>query len=373
VTDIRIPLCDLRIEHEDIAAVRRTLETGWLTMGPATAEVEGRLAERLGVRHAIATASGTAALQLAFLAAGVGAADEVIVPAITFVATAAAVRHCGATAVCADVLGEHDLGIDPGDVEARLTDRTVAVCAMHYAGYPARVEELRALCDARGIRLIEDSAHHPDLPPVGDAACLSFFTNKVLACGEGGLVATDDDELARDVRIRRAHGLVHDTWARHQRPEATYDVAELGFNFRIDDMRASLLASRLTRLDEDLAARRALVRHYRARLATVQGVRMPYEDADVDRSACYAMPILVDEPERRDAIRARLRADHGIQTSVLYPPLHELTARPAIARGPLERAETLAQRQVTLPLYAHMTMAQVDEVVDALDAVVASD
>jgi dTDP-4-amino-4,6-dideoxygalactose transaminase len=127
VTDIRIPLCDLRIEDEDIAAVRRTLESGWLTMGPATAEVEQRMAERLGVRHAIATSSGTAALQLAFLAAGAGPGDEVIVPAITFVATAAAVRHCGGTAVCADVLGDDDLGLDPADVEARLTDRTVAV------------------------------------------------------------------------------------------------------------------------------------------------------------------------------------------------------------------------------------------------------
>src|SRR4051812_45973344 len=160
-------------------------------MGPRTEEFEDAFAEHLGARHAIATSSGTAALHLAYLAAGVGPGDEVVVPSITFVAGAAAARYCGATPVLAEVTGQHDLGLDPDDVAKRLTARTKAVCAVHYAGYRADVERLRSLCDGHGVTLVEDSAHHPSGTPTGLAACHSFFSNKVLSCGEGGVVATD--------------------------------------------------------------------------------------------------------------------------------------------------------------------------------------
>src|SRR3954452_2571842 len=156
-----VPLYDLRLEPEDIRAVMEVLESGWLTLGPRTHAFEAAFAEHLGVRHAVALSSCTAALHLAYLAAGVGPGDEVIVPAITFVASAAAVRYCGATPVLADVLGQHDLGVDPDHVARRVTPRTKAVCAVHYAGYPADVVRLRQLCDAHGVALIEDSAHHP--------------------------------------------------------------------------------------------------------------------------------------------------------------------------------------------------------------------
>src|SRR3954468_1466352 len=164
-----VPLFDLRLDPEDIEAVMEVLRSGWLTMGPRTKEFEEAFAEHLGVRHAVALSSCTAALHLAYLAAGVGPGDEVVVPAITFVAGAAAARYCGAEPVLADVIGQQDLSLDPEDAVARISDRTKAVCAVHYAGYPAPLERLKALCEERGIALIEDSAHNPVLRPEGAA------------------------------------------------------------------------------------------------------------------------------------------------------------------------------------------------------------
>src|ERR1700761_4922246 len=154
-----LPLFDLELQPQDLEAVAETLRSGWLTLGPRTAAFEELFAEHLGAKHAVAVNSCTAALHLAYLAAGVGPGDEVIVPAQTFVATAAAVRHCGGTPVIADIVGRRDFSLSLEEVEAKLTSRTRAVCVVHYAGYPADVEALRALCDARGIALIEDAAH----------------------------------------------------------------------------------------------------------------------------------------------------------------------------------------------------------------------
>src|SRR4051812_24170488 len=157
-----LPLFDLQLQPQDLEAVAETLRSGWLTLGPRTAEFEQAFAEHLGARHAVAVSSCTAALHLAYLAAGVGPGDDVIVPAMTFAATAAAAIYCGATPVFADIAGPHDLSLDPADVAARIGPRTKAVCVVHFAGYPAAVAELRALCDERGIALIEDVAHAPD-------------------------------------------------------------------------------------------------------------------------------------------------------------------------------------------------------------------
>jgi len=188
-TSPSVPLFDLRVEPEDLAAVERVLRSGRLEAGEEAEAFEREFAERLGVRHAVLVSSCTAALQLAYLTAGVGPGDEVIVPSYTFAATAASVYACGGRPVFADVAGPHDLGLDPADVEARITPRTKAVCAVHFGGYPAAVDELRTLCDAHGLAFLEDSAHAPLTPPHGLSAAYSFFSNKVLSAGEGGLLA----------------------------------------------------------------------------------------------------------------------------------------------------------------------------------------
>ena len=198
-----LPLFDLQLQPQDLEAVAETLRSGWLTLGPRTAEFEQAFAAHLGARHAIALSNCTAALHLAYLAAGAGPGDEVIVPSFTFAATAAAALYCGATPVFAEIVSRSNPSLDPEDVERRITPRTKAVCVVHYAGYAAAADRLKELCDAHGIPLIEDVAHAPSatlggrkLGTWGLAGAFSFFSNKVLSVGEGGLLCTDSDEVA---------------------------------------------------------------------------------------------------------------------------------------------------------------------------------
>jgi dTDP-4-amino-4,6-dideoxygalactose transaminase len=368
-----VPLFDLRLDPEDIEAVMEVLRSGWLTMGPKTAEFEETFAAHLGVRHAVAVSSCTAALHLAYLAAGVGPGDEVVVPAMTFAATAAAAIYCGARPVFADILGPHDLSLDPEDVSAKITPKTKAVCVVHFAGYPAPVQELRSLCDARGIALIEDAAHAPDadvdgkmLGTWGLAGAFSFFSNKVLACGEGGLVATDDDGVAALARSLRSQGMSSGSWSRFTGRTDSYDAVGLGFNYRLDEPRAALLLSRLRRLESDVARRRALTKAYRAKLARVPGLSVPYADSAVDHSTCYVMPTVVEDESRRDAVRRFMR-DRGVQTSLFYPAIHEFTAyRERFGAVSLLRSEHIARAEITVPLFPEMDEPTQDRVVAAL-------
>ena len=371
----RIPVFDVRLSEDEIDAVAETLRSGWLTMGPRTQQFEAEFAEHLGVPHAISLSSCTAALHLAYLAAGVGPGDEVVVPGITFVATAAAARYCGAEPVLAEIQGDHDLGLDPDDVAVRIGPRTKAVCAVHYGGYAAPLEPLRRLCDEHGLALIEDAAHSPsaELPGGGAklgthglAGVFSFFSNKIISCGEGGLLATHDDRVAEQVRSRRSHAMTSGTWDRHRGHAMGYDVLDVGFNYRMDEPRAALLSARLSGLEEDIAQRRLLTHRYRQLLAGVDGISIPYTPEQVDVSSCYVMPVVVDDPELRDPLRALLADRFGVQTTVLYPSINEFTAYSADGVAPLPRCERAARTQLTLPLYPHLGEERQDRVVAAL-------
>jgi dTDP-4-amino-4,6-dideoxygalactose transaminase len=374
-----IPLFDLRLSPENLEAVAEALRSGWLTMGPRTKEFERAFADHLGCGHAVAVSSCTAALHLAYLAAGVGPGDEVIVPSYTFAATASAAIYCGARPVFCDIVGQRDLGIDPAEVERLVTDRTKAVCAVHFAGYPAAVDLLAELCEERGIALIEDTAHAPSstlhgrkLGTFGLAGAFSFFSNKVLSVGEGGLLATDSDEVAARARSLRSNGMSSNTWDRHTQRTDTYDIYELGFNYRIDDPRAALLLSRLKTIEQDIARRRELVLEYRRRLAPIEGLSVPYEDDRVADSSCYVMPIMLAEPGRQGAFRRALRDRHGVQTSLLYPAIHEFSEyRRRFPGVSLPRTELAARTEVTIPLYPHMTAEQQERVISAVQEAVA--
>jgi dTDP-4-amino-4,6-dideoxygalactose transaminase len=377
MTGDTIPLFDLRLEPADIEAVVETLESGWLTMGPRIQEFEQAFASHLGVSHGVAVSSCTAALHLAYLAAGVGPGDEVIVPSFTFAATASAVIYCGGTPVFADIVGLENPTIDPTEVERLITPQTRAVTAVHFAGYPAAVDVLARLCSERGIALIEDAAHAPSadldgrkLGTFGLAGAFSFFSNKVLSVGEGGLLATDDEEVATRVARLRSHGMSSGTWDRHRGHSDTYDVVEIGHNYRLDEPRAALALSRLRRIEDDIERRRELTLAYRHRLREIPGIVLPYTDDDVERSSCYVMPIMLASGDGQAAFRRALREDHGIQTSILYPAIHEFSAyRRRFPGLSLPRSEAAARSEVTIPLYPHMTGAEQDRVVQAIEAV----
>jgi len=373
-----LPLFDLQLQPQDLEAVAETLRSGWLTMGPRTAAFEEAFAAHLGARHAVAVSSCTAALHLAYLAAGVGPGDEVIVPSFTFAATAAAVLYCGATPVFAEIVSRKQPSLDPEDVERRITPRTKAICAVHYAGFPAAVDRLKALCDRHGIALIEDVAHAPSaslgprkLGTWGLAGAFSFFSNKVLSAGEGGLLCTDDDEVAAFARSRRSHAMTSGTWDRHSGRTDTYDVVGLGFNYRLDEPRSALLLSRLQRLEAEIERRRELTLRYRSQLAQVEGIIVPFEDADVPSSSCYVIPIMIEQDGRQGEVAARLR-ERGIQTSVFYQSIHRFSAyRERFAGVSLPITELASQTELTLPFYPHMTHEDQDRVVTALAEAIA--
>jgi dTDP-4-amino-4,6-dideoxygalactose transaminase len=375
--ELQIPVFDIRIEPEDLRAVEEALRSGWLSMGPRTEDFESAFAKHLGARHVLAVSSGTAALHLSCLAAGVGPGDEVIVPSQTFVATANAVAYCGATPVFADIVGPEDLGLDPAAVEAAITERTKAVIVVHYAGYAAHVAELSSLCATRGLTLIEDAAHAPSatsegkkLGTFGLAGCFSFFSNKVMPCGEGGAFSTDSDEAFEQARLLRSQAMTATTRDRHLGRAMAYDVVGVGFNHRLDDPRSALLGSRLKRLDADIERRREIVHRYRRMLADVDGLIIPYRDEEVGTSSCYMMGVLTADPERRNPVRGALRDEHGIQTTI-YPAVHELTVyRRQYPDLSLPNSERVARSLFSIPLFPHMDEPTQDRVVEALKAVV---
>jgi dTDP-4-amino-4,6-dideoxygalactose transaminase len=373
--DWRVPLVEIEVTDADVEAVLDCLRSGWLTMGPRTQRLEEALAARIGVKHAIAVSSGTAALHLACRAVGLGPGDEAIVPDLTFVATAHAPRYLGADVVLCDAARPGDPALDVASVEAAITPRTKAVLAVHMWGYPAAVDALRDLCDERGLALIEDCAEGIDarsesgraVGSVGDLGCFSFFSKKQLAVGEGGLVTTDDDDLAASVRSLRSHAMSSVTWERHRGHGLGYDVTDVGYNYRIDEPRAALALSRLERLGEDIDRRRAAAVAYRERLADVPGLELVFDDDAVARASHFVFPVLLADREARDALRIGLKED-GVQTTA-YPALHQLTEYAACGDADsLPNATATAERHVALPMHGAMDEARVELVAEAVAA-----
>jgi dTDP-4-amino-4,6-dideoxygalactose transaminase len=370
MSDWRVPLADVVIDEAEITAVSDVYRSGWLSMGPRTEELEERFAAYVGTEHAIAVTNGTAALHLICMASGLGPGDEVIVPSLTFVATVNAVRYVGATPVFADVAGLETPWISAETVEAVAGDATEAVMNMTYGGHPGDSAELTRLCDERDLILLEDAAHGVGgtldgraLGTFGVAGAFSFFSNKNLPVGEGGMVVTDDADFAAEVRSRRSHGMTSLTWDRHRGHASGYDVVELGFNYRIDEARAALAAKRLERLDTDNAARAAAAQVYRGRFADVDGVTPTMPPVEGAESAHHLFSVLLAESVDRDAVRESL-AEARIQTSLHYPPVHQFSAFDADVELPV--TEEYARRAVTLPLFPTISEEQLGLVVDGL-------
>lgn len=375
----RLPLADVRLSEPVIAASMDALRSNWLTMGPRTQELEREFAARQGSRHGVAVSSGTAGIHLAALAAGVGPGDEVIVPAVGFVADAHAPHWCGGATVFADVEAAERPVIDPASVAERITDRTKAVLAIHMFGYSCDIDALHELCAERGIALLEDcceaaGATFPGGEPIGTrslAGCFSFFAKTQLPVGEGGIVVTDDDEAAERMRLLRSHAMTSVTWDRHRGHAETYDVTDLGFNYRLDEPRAAMARAHLDALDEKLAALRGIVTRYRERLAAVDGVTVPFDDESVLRSGHFAFPVLLPDPATRESVRATLLAG-GIQTT-FYPAITELSVYAGAGHeNPCPRAEDFAERHLAMPLATVMTPEDVDLAVGELAAALAA-
>lgn len=365
-----LPLAAPTFDEAEVEAVAEVVRSAWLTMGPRTAAFEEAFAERVGATHAVMVSSCTAALHLAFAVLDIGPGDEVIVPSLTFVATANAVAYTGATPVFADILSHARPVMDPEHVRALIGPRTKAICAMHYGGWMGEVAALRALADRHGIPLVEDAAHAPGASSpagsagtIGDVSCFSFFSNKNLVTGEGGMLTTDDDAMDRRLRLMRAHGMTATSWDRQRGHASGYDVIERGYNYRPSELEAALGLVQLGKLDHMTAERRRVVADYRAALAHRPELVIPFEGED-EGSACHILPIVTPSREIRDELRQRASADE-IQTSVHYAPVHHFTI---FAPQPtLEITESYSERELTVPLYPAMTLDDVERVARVLE------
>ena len=375
----QVPLADVCFGPEEIEAAIEVLKSGWVSQGPVVQRFEAAFAEFLGVKYAVAVASGTTALHLACLALDLGPEDEVLCPALTFVATANAIRYTGARPCFVDITGDDNLNLSPEDLARKITPRTRAVMVVHYGGFAADMPAIQKVAVHHGLAIIEDCAHapgafypHSDRSRVGSKgtiSCFSFFSNKNMTTGEGGMVVTDNPALAERMKAARSHGMTTLTWDRHRGHSFSYDVVAPGYNYRLDELRAAIGIVQLGRLEENNARRRTLTRLYQAQLIELPQVHLPFLAADLDASACHILPILLSNGADRPDFMAFLK-ERGIQTSIHYPPIHRFSYYRQLwgdeVNHRLPHTEAVAGRQVTLPLFGSMSADQVARVTSAV-------
>ena len=373
-----IPYGRQEIDEDDIAAVVEVLRGDWLTTGPAVERFEGAFAGLVGAQHAVAVTNGTAALHLAMLAAGIGPGDEVIVPTMTFAASANAARYVGADVVFCDVRAD-TLSIDVAQAAALVTPRTKAIVVVDYAGIPCDLDEVMHLAEQHGLVVIEDACHAVGATlrgrPIGSIAHMSTFSFhpvKHLTTGEGGMVTTADPDLDRRLRRLRNHGIDTDFRQRETVGTWEYDVVELGFNFRLSDINAALGASQVAKVPSWVERRRAIAARYRELLADAPVTMLTKPDHVV--ASWHLFPVLLDAdggaPDRSEVF-AELRAK-GIGVNVHYRPLHLHTSfREGAGEAHLPVAEDAYARLLSLPMWHGMTDEQQGAVIEALVASVA--
>jgi dTDP-4-amino-4,6-dideoxygalactose transaminase len=347
------------VGEEEVEAVAETLRSGWLTTGPRTAELEQRAADYVGARHVLALSSGTAALHLGLLAVGVGPGDEVITTSLTWPATANVIVHCGATPVFADVR-DSDLNIDPDHVRELVGPGTRAIVPVDLYGQPADLDPLLAL----GVSVVEDAAHAFEaryrdrkVGSISRVTCFSLYATKNVAAGEGGLLATDDDDVARavdDLRVmRRGHG-------------SLYDIVVPGFKANLPDVLAAIALVQFDKLERHRAIRERHFAAYDEAVADLDGIDPVSRDSR-DTHALHLYVVRID-PELAGATRddyQRALAEENIGTSIHFLPVHRLTAYRDLAHTPLPVTERAGAEVLSLPLSpAHSD----DDIRDAIDA-----
>jgi len=368
----RVQLHKINYDEREYQAVREVLDSGWLTISEKTRKFEDAFCEFLGSdAKCLAVSSCTAALHMALLALDIKDGDEVITPALTFIADQNVTLMAGAENVLADISSMEDWSVDPDDIEARITPKTKAVMIVHYAGFACDMERITALCKKCGLFLIEDCAHTPGadykgqpLGTFGDISAFSFFANKNIAVGEGGMVVTRNAESFEKLRLLRSHGMSAPSFDRFKGRTVSYDVQSPGLNYRIHEISSALGLVQLEKLESANNKRKKLVERYYSRLDEVPAVSVPYRHFSRGKPNYHIMPILLSDSLDRTSIIESMKQD-GIQTSIHYPAIQNFSAyKDKVNSTP--KAEYVSAHELTLPLYPDMTDEEVDIVCDAL-------
>jgi len=363
----KIQLFKLNFNEEEIKAVNETVESGWITMGQKSREFEDKFSNLLGDNiYSVALSSGTASLHTALLSLGIGAGDEVIIPALTFVADINVVNMVGATPVLADCGSYKNWNVTADTIRVHITSKTKAIIVVHFAGYPCEMDKIVSLCRESGIYLIEDVAHAPDARykgracgTFGDYGCFSFFTNKNLSIGEGGMIISRDRKLADRAKYIRSHGMTALTFDRHRGRTISYDVITSGLNYRIDEIRSAIGIVQLKKLKKGNQKRELIVKRYMDKLSDIDEISIPFQNIDNMQPAYHIFPILLSPKIDREWFIYRLK-EVGIQSSIHYPIFRKFTAFKDMGLNSAPIAEEIAVRELTLPLYPTMSFDEVD-------------
>ena len=364
----RYPLSDIDLGEEEEREVLKVLRSRWLSTGPVTERFEKAYSNYLGGGFAVAVSNGTAALHLALACMDLRQGDEVILPSFTFVATANAVLYVGGKPIFADIVSPDDLNISPEEIEKKVSKRTKAIVVMHYGGYPCDMESIVSIAKQHRLHVIEDAAHAPGSEyhgekcgTLGVLGCFSFFSNKNLVTGEGGMVFTRNQAFAERVRTMRSHGMKALSWDKYRGHLSSYDIVELGYNYRTTEIQSALGFVQLKKLNRNNHKRRKLVEAYRKGLQGTSGISAPFPKCGTGPSY-HLFPLLISPSIRRDKVMDGLRG-HGIQTSIHYPPIHlfSLYRRQfGYKKGMLPKTEEVSRREITLPLHPGMDVKDVN-------------
>lgn len=380
VRSTMLPYGRQSLGEDDIQAVVGALRSGWLTTGPKVSEFEEAFATAVGARFAVAVSSGTAALHAAAFAAGIGPADEVITTPMTFAATANCVRYQGGMVVFADV-HKDTLNLDPAKVEALVTPKTKAIIAVDFAGQPSDMDDLNALASRHGLTVIEDAAHALGatcrgrrVGALADLTTFSLHPVKHITTGEGGMVTTDDPDMAARLRMFRTHGITTEFRQRETEGSWFYEMTELGYNYRLTDFQSALGLSQLSKLEEWVARRRAIAARYTAAFAALPEIETPAVLQDREPAwHLYVIRLNLDRLRvgRSELFRA-LRAENiGVNVHYIPVPWHPYYQSLGYKKGEWPVAEGAYERMISLPIFPGMTDRDVEDVIAAVEKVIA--
>lgn len=371
--EYNIPLFKLNFDEKEIDAVSKTIRSQWISTGPKCEELEKLFQNMLNVKYAVSLTNCTAALHLACILCDIKEGDEVLCPSLTFAASVNCIRYVGATPVFCDVVGPDHLNIDPIEIEKNITKNTKAIIVVHMAGFPAKMDEIVTIANKYNLKVIEDACHGPlseykgkKLGTIGDIGCFSFFSNKNISTGEGGMLVTNNEEMAKKARLLRSHGMTTMSYQRATGHATSYDILELGYNYRMDDIRASIGVVQMKKLSDDLKKRINVRKRYIEQLSKVKGIAVPFAD-NTEFVSNYILPIVLKNStsEKRDRIRENLHAA-GIQTSVHYPAVHKFSIYSQY-KATLPKTEYITDNEITLPMYGSLTNDEIDFIVETLN------
>jgi len=366
-----IPLAKPCIDEEEIDSVVETIKSGWLTLGPKTKQFEDEFARYIGCKNAIAVNSCTAALHLSLVALDIGPDDEVITSPLTFCSTINVIVHTGAKPVLVDI-DKETYNIDPNLIEEKITSKTKAIIPVHYAGQPCEMDGIMKLAKKHGLAVIEDAAHavgseykEKKIGTIGNTTCFSFYATKNLTTGEGGMITTDNDELADKLRILRLHGMNKDAWKRYtQQGSWYYEVQCAGWKYNMTDIQAAIGLVQLKKLDRMNEKRRQLAHYYNKQLVGVDGLTTPKEAPNI-KHVYHLYPLLVEPSEYgmdRNALTKYLAANN-IGTSVHFIPTYLYSfyrKNFGFKKSDFPNTEQVYEREVSLPLYPTLAYTEID-------------